>query len=428
MPVTVVNGAQWGDEGKGKIVDHLAERATMVVRYQGGNNAGHTVIIGDTVLKLHQVPSGVTRPEVAAVMGHGMVVNPPALVEELDTLESQGMDTSNLFISCNAHVVMPYHLLLDGLEEERRGAKSLGTTKKGIGPAYKDKYARSNLRMQDLRTVERFRNRVSQVIDRVNAELTLVFGHDPLTVDEIVDAYAPAIYRLSPHITDTTLLIQQALDRGEKVLMEGAQATMLDIDYGTYPFVTSSNPSAGGACVGAGVNPRQIKEIVGVVKAYTSRVGAGPFPTELFDEIGDWIVETGHEYGTTTGRRRRCGWIDTVCLRYAARINGYTGLAITRLDILTGLDEINICVGYRLPDGSETTDYPLDTELLAQVEPIYETMPGWTGDLSAVRSFEELPENAAAYCRRLVDLLGVPADLISVGAERSDLIALRWPI
>ena len=428
MPVTIVNGAQWGDEGKGKIVDHLAERASMVVRYQGGNNAGHTVIIGDTVLKLHQVPSGVTRPDVAAVMGHGMVINPPALVKELETLKAQGMDTTNLHISCNAHVIMPYHLLLDELEEEQRGDQSLGTTKKGIGPAYKDKYARSNLRMQDLRTVERFRKRVSQVLDRVNLELTQVFGHAPLTVDEIVDAYAPAIERLSPHITDTTLLIQQALDRGEKVLMEGAQATMLDIDYGTYPFVTSSNPSAGGACTGAGVNPLQIKEIVGVVKAYTSRVGAGPFPTELFDETGDWIVETGHEYGTTTGRRRRCGWIDAVCLRYAARINGYTGIAITRLDILTGLDEINICVGYRLPDGSETVDYPLDTELLGQVEPIYETMPGWTEAISDIRSFDDLPENAAAYCRRLVELLGVPADLISVGAERNDLIAQRWPI
>ena len=428
MPAIIVIGAQWGDEGKGKIVDHLAERATMVVRYQGGTNAGHTVIIGDTVLKLHQVPAGITRPHVAAVLGHGMVINPPALVEELDTLESKGISTRNLHISCNAHVIMPYHPLLDGLQEELRGANALGTTKRGIGPAYTDKAARFGLRIQDLIEPERFAHRLGIALERVNLELTRVFGHSACSADEIVEQYAPAIERIRPHVTDTSLFIQNALQAGENVLMEGAQATMLDIDFGTYPYVTSSSPTAGGACVGTGISPLQIKEILGVVKAYTSRVGAGPFPTELLDSIGDWIVDRGQEYGTTTGRRRRCGWIDLVCLGYAMRINGYTGLAVTRLDVLTGLEEIKLCVGYRMPDGAVTHDYPLDTSALAQVTAVYETMPGWTEEISSARSWGELPQNAQAYCQRIAEFLKVPIDLISVGAERDDLVALRWPM
>jgi len=428
VPVTIVVGAQWGDEGKGKIVDHLAERANMVVRFQGGNNAGHTVKIGDTILKLHQVPSGITRPNVAAVVGHGMVINPLAFVEELDILKAEDIDTRNLHISMNAHVVMPYHILFDGLEEELRGDSALGTTKRGIGPAYADKAARCGLRMQDIIAPERFAHRVEIALKRVNLELTQVFGHEALTVQEIVDAYAPAIERLTPFVTDTTLLIQQALAKGEQLIMEGAQATMLDIDFGTYPFVTSSSPTAGGACVGAGISPIQVKEILGIVKAYTSRVGQGPFPTELTDATGDWIVEQGQEYGTTTGRRRRCGWIDLVCLRYAARINGFTGIALTRLDVLTGLDEIKLCTGYRLPDGTVTQDYPLDSSVLAKVKAVYETMPGWKDQISHIRAWEDLPIEARAYSRRMSELLGVPIDLISVGAERSDLIALRWPI
>ncbi|MFP3896645.1 MAG: adenylosuccinate synthase [Anaerolineales bacterium] len=428
MPVTVVVGSQWGDEGKGKIADHLAARASMVVRYQGGNNAGHTVVIGDTTFKLHQVPAGITRPEVAAVLGHGMVINPPALVEELDTLDSKGISIENMYISCNAHMVMPYHLLFDELEERLRGDHAIGTTKRGIGPTYTDKVARRGLRMQDLCNVGRFARRVEEVLGRVNLEISRLFEEEPLRAKEIVEAYRPAAERLAPFVTDTTVLINEALTRGDKVLLEGAQGTMLDIDFGTYPYVTSSSPTSGGACQGAGISPTQIKDIVGVVKAYTSRVGAGPFPTELTGEMGDWIRDRGHEYGTTTGRPRRCGWLDLVCLGYAARVNGFTGLAITRLDILSGLDEIKFCTAYRLPDGTESDIYPLDTDILAQAEAVYESVPGWQEDISAVRAFEDLPTNAKRYCRRISELLKIPIDLISVGAERDDLIALRWPI
>jgi len=428
MPAIVIIGAQWGDEGKGKIVDHLAERAHMVIRYQGGNNAGHTVVIGNTVLRLHQIPSGITRPSVAAVLGNGMVINPPALVEELDVLESEGLSTANLHISPGAHVVMPYHITLDALEEEMRGEHALGTTRRGIGPAYTDKVARRGIRMEDLVVPERFAERTRLALDRVNRELVHVFGRPPMSVEEIVDAYAPAAERIAPYVEDTSLLIHRSLQRGDIVLMEGAQATMLDIDYGTYPYVTSSSPTAGGACQGAGVSPLTIKTIVGVVKAYTSRVGTGPFPTELKDATGDWIVEHGHEYGTTTGRRRRCGWIDLVALRYAARINGFSGLALTRLDVLAGLPEVRLCVAYRLPDGAVTEDYPRDAELIDKVTAVYETMPGWQGEISAARRFSDLPRAAQDYCTRVSELLQVPIDLISVGAERNDLIALRWPI
>ena len=428
MPAIVIIGAQWGDEGKGKIVDHLAERATMVVRYQGGNNAGHTVTIGEQVFKFHQVPSGILYPHVTAVLGHGMVINPPALVEELDALERQGVSTQRLRISPNAHLVMPYHLLLDELEEKLRGAHALGTTKRGIGPAYTDKVAREGLRIQDLIVPRRFRERLAQRLQRLNLELTRIFDHPPLDLEEIIAQYAPAAERLAPYVADTGLLIHQALQRGENILFEGAQATMLDIDFGTYPYVTSSSPSAGGACLGAGVSPVLIHKVLGVVKVYTSRVGQGPFPTELKDATGDWIVEKGHEYGTTTGRRRRCGWIDLVSLRYAARLNGFTGLVLTRLDVLSGLDEVKLCVAYRLPDGTITEDYPLDTELMSQATAIYETMPGWQGKFSGARTWAELPLNAQAYCQRISDLLQIPIDLISVGAERSDLIVLRQPI
>ena len=428
MPATIIVGAQWGDEGKGKIVDHLAERATMVVRYQGGNNAGHTVTIGDTVLKMHQVPSGITRPHVAAVLAHGMVINPPELVRELDILESEGISTRNLHISANAHVVMPYHALLDELEEKLRGPNVLGTTKRGIGPAYTDKAARCGLRMQDVIDPERFARQTAIALERVNLDLVRVFGHRELTVEEIIEEYGPAADRLGPFVTDTGLLVHRALKNEANVLMEGAQATMLDLDFGTYPYVTSSSPTAGGACLGAGVSPRQIKEILGVVKTYTSRVGKGPFPTELRDATGDWIVERGQEYGTTTGRRRRCGWIDLVSLRYAARVNGFTGIALTRLDVLSGLEEISLCVGYRLPDGTVPEDYPWDTSVLDKVAAVYETVPGWQDNISSARAWDDLPANARRYCQRISDLLGVPIDLISVGAERRDLVVLRWPV
>jgi len=428
MPAIIVIGAQWGDEGKGKIVDHLAERASMVVRYQGGNNAGHTVVIGDTVLKLHQVPAGIIRPGVAAVLGNGMVVNPPALLEELDRVASQGIVIEDLHISDKAHVVMPYHPLLDELEERLRAGQLLGTTKKGIGPAYADKFARRGLRVGDLLDAARFRAKLEMTLEYVNRLLTDVFDADPFSAAQICEDYQPAIDRIGPWVTDTSLLIDQALKRGEAVLLEGAQATMLDIDFGTYPYVTSSSPTAGGACQGTGMSPIHIKEVIGVVKAYTSRVGTGPFPTELHDEIGDWIVETGHEYGTTTGRRRRPGWLDAVGLRYAARINGFTGIALTRVDVLSGLDEVCICTGYRLPDGSVTEHYPVDTDVLATVEPVYEAHPGWDGDISGARTWDALPDTLQRYCERVAELLGVRVDLVSVGAERNDLVPLRWPM
>jgi len=429
MPAIIVLGAQWGDEGKGKIVDRLAERAAMVVRYQGGNNAGHTVVIGDVTLKLHQVPAGITRPQVAAVLGNGMVINPPALVEELNMLNRVGIPVDNLHISASAHVVMPYHPLLDELEERGRDAQALGTTKKGIGPAYTDKVARYGLRVQDLVDPDRFARKTAIALERVNRELTLLYGHAPMTVEEIVAEYAPAAECIAPCVTDTSLMIHQALQRGDTVLMEGAQATMLDIDHGTYPYVTSSSPTAGGACQGAGIGPLAVKEVLGVVKAYTSRVGKGPFPTELTDEVGDWIVEHGNEYGTTTGRRRRCGWIDLVALRYAARINGFTGIALTRLDVLSGLKEVGLCVAYELEGGTVTEEYPAhDVDLLNGAKPVYEMMAGWDGDISSARSMQELPETARAYCQRVSELLRIPIDVISVGAERNDLIALRWPV
>ncbi len=428
MPVTIVLGAQWGDEGKGKITDHLAERAAMVIRYQGGTNAGHTIVLGEKTLKLHQVPSGITRPDVAAVLAHGMVITPPDLVGELETLRAMGISTDNLHISANAHVVMPYHLELDGLQEQQRGDQAIGTTKRGIGPAYADKYMRRGLRMQDLVDRDRFAERLAEALSTVNAELRGVYDHPGFTVEEVLAEYEPACQELAPFVTDTTQLIHRYIYDEKNVLLEGAQATMLDIDYGTYPFVTSSSPTAGGACQGSGISPLDVDEIVGVVKAYTSRVGTGPFPTELFDEVGDYIVEQGHEYGTTTGRRRRCGWLDTVSLRYAARVNGFSGIAITRLDILSGLNQVRVCTGYRLPDGTVTEEYPADTRLLDKVVAEYETLPGWEDDIRSARSMEDLPQTAQEYCKRVEELVGVPVALISVGAERQDLVALRWPI
>jgi len=400
----------------------------MVVRYQGGTNAGHTIVLGDSVLKLHQVPSGITRPSVAAVLAHGMVITPPALVEELNMLRDRGISTDNLHISANAHIVMPYHLLLDELQEKQRGERALGTTRRGIGPAYTDKYQRRGLRMMDLVDRDRFAARVAEALEGVNAELKGIYGHPGFTVDEIVATYDPCREALAPYVTDTVALIRRYIAEGKSVLLEGAQATMLDIDYGTYPYVTSSSPTAGGACQGSGVSPLDVNEIVGVVKGYTSRVGTGPFPTELFDEVGDWIVAQGNEYGTTTGRRRRCGWIDVVSLRYAAQVNGFSGLALTRLDVLTGLNELRICTGYRLPDGTLTDVYPADADLLQHVTAEYESMPGWEEDISHIRALDDLPAAARAYCERISELVGVPISLISVGAERQDLVALRWPI
>ncbi len=426
MSGIVIVGAQWGDEGKGKVTDLLAEQAQVVVRYQGGNNAGHTVVVGQQTLKLHLIPSGIHRPGVLCVIGNGLVVDPRALVAEMDELEANGLDTSGLRISANAHLVMPYHLILDGIEEERRGGKSLGTTRRGIGPTYTDKVARYGLRVQDLLDMAIFEEKLSQALEQKDALLTAVYGKEPLAMEPILEEYGACAERLRPNIVDASLLVHKALTQGQNVLFEGAQGTLLDIDHGTYPFVTSSSPLAGGACTGVGIGPRQIDGVIGVSKAYTTRVGAGPFPTELTDAIGDHLVEVGREYGTTTGRRRRCGWFDGVILRYAARVNGLTGLALTKLDVLTGLHRLKICVGYEY-DGQMLKEFPYQGAVLARCQPIYEEMDGWTDEISGARAYDELPPQARAYVARLEELAGVPIDLISVGPEREQTILLRSP-
>jgi adenylosuccinate synthase len=426
MPGIVIVGAQWGDEGKGKVTDLLAEQAQVVVRYQGGNNAGHTVVVGQQTLKLHLIPSGIHRPRVLCVIGNGLVVDPQALVAEMDELEANGLDTSGLRISANAHLVMPYHLILDGIEEERRGGKSLGTTRRGIGPTYTDKVARYGLRVQDLLDMAIFEEKLSQALEQKNALLTAVYGKEPLEMEPILEEYGACAQRLRPNIVDASLLVHEALTQGQNVLFEGAQGTLLDIDHGTYPFVTSSSPVAGGACTGVGIGPRQIDGVIGVSKAYTTRVGAGPFPTELTDAVGDHLVEVGREYGTTTGRRRRCGWYDGVILRYAARVNGLTGLALTKLDVLTGLPRLKICVGYEY-DGQVLKEFPYQGAVLARCQSIYEEMDGWTDEISGARAYDELPPQARAYITRLEELAGVPIDIISVGPEREQTILLRSP-
>jgi len=426
MPGIVIVGAQWGDEGKGKVTDLLAEQAQMVVRYQGGNNAGHTVVIGQQTLKLHLIPSGIHRPGVLCVIGNGPVVDPRALVTEIDELEANGLDTSGLRISANAHLVMPYHLILDGIEEERRGGKSLGTTRRGIGPTYTDKVARYGLRVQDLLDMAVFEEKLGRALEQKNTLLTAVYGKEPLKTEPILEEYGACAERLRSYIVDASLLVHAALTQGQNVLFEGAQGTLLDIDHGTYPFVTSSSPVAGGACTGVGIGPRQIDGVIGVSKAYTTRVGAGPFPTELTDAVGDHLVEVGREYGTTTGRRRRCGWFDGVILRYAARVNGLTGLALTKLDVLSGLPSLKICVGYEY-DSQTLEEFPYQGEVLARCQPIYEEMDGWTEEISGVRAYDELPPQARAYVTRLEELAGVPIDIISVGPEREQTILLRSP-
>ena len=426
MPGIVVVGAQWGDEGKGKVTDLLAEQAQVVVRYQGGNNAGHTVVVGQQTLKLHLIPSGIHRPGVLCVIGNGLVVDPRGLVEEMGELEANGLDTSGLRISANAHLVMPYHLMLDGIEEERRGGKSLGTTRRGIGPTYTDKAARYGLRVQDLLDMAVFEEKLARALEQKNALLTAVYGKEPLEMGFILEEYGACAERLRPHIVDASLLAHKALTQGQNVLFEGAQGTLLDIDHGTYPFVTSSSPVAGGACTGVGIGPRQIDGVIGVSKAYTTRVGAGPLPTELTDTVGDHLVEVGREYGTTTGRRRRCGWFDGVILRYAARVNGLTGLALTKLDVLTGLPRLKICVSYEY-EGQVLKEFPSQGAVLARCQPIYEEMDGWTEEISGARAYNKLPPQARAYVTRLEELAGVPTDIISVGPEREQTILLRSP-
>ena len=426
MPGLLALGAQWGDEGKGRVVDLLAAEAQAVVRYQGGNNAGHTVVVGGKTLRLHQVPSGITRQGVACLIGNGTVVEPFALVEEMDELARVGLDPGAIKISGAAHLLLPYHQALDVAQELSRGAGAIGTTGKGIGPAYADKAARMGLRVGELLHFDAFAVHFREAAAAKNLLLTRIYGHPPLDAEAILERLRPVAARLAPHIADTALLLHQALASGQRVLFEGAQGALLDIDHGTYPFVTSSNPTAGGALTGTGVGPGALAGILGVAKAYTTRVGAGPFPTECTDEVGEHLVREGAEYGTTTGRRRRCGWLDTVILRYAARINGLTGLAVTKLDVLTGLDPLRICSAYRC-QGTVSQDWPPVGASLADCEPVYEEWPGWRENIREARRWEELPLAARHYVERMEALSGLPAMLISGGPQREQVI-VRQPL
>ncbi|HEY41009.1 MAG TPA: adenylosuccinate synthase [Dehalococcoidia bacterium] len=424
MSVVAAVGCQWGDEGKGKIVDMLAEKSDMVVRFSGGDNAGHTVVnpLGTFALKL--VPCGIFYPQVTCIIGNGVAVNPAVLLEEMDSLLQRGIDLSHLYISDRANLIMPYHTFLDGLEEESRGGKAIGTTRKGIGPAFSDKIARLGIRAGDLLDREMFRERLSHLLEHKNAIITKVFGAEPLSLDGIFKQYCEYGERLAPHIRETTLMIAEALESGSKVLMEGAQGTLLDPDFGTYPFGTSSSPLAGEASIGAGFGPTRIERVIGVFKAFCSRVGAGPFPTELEDETGDLIRERGHEYGTVTGRPRRCGWFDAVAARFSQRVNSCTGLAITRLDILDTLPGLKMCTGYEL-DGQVTDNFPASAAALARCRPVYEELPGWQTPISDIRQFEQLPREAQQYVNRIEELLSCPADIISVGSAREQTIVRR---
>lgn len=421
MANTVVVGAQWGDEAKGKVVDYLAADADVIIRYNGGNNAGHTVVVGSETYKFHLVPCGILWPHAISIIGDGEVVDPKVLVGEIDKLTQRGIAVDNLRISLNAHVVMPYHLLLDRLEEERKGGKAIGTTIRGIGPAYADKASRVGIRIADLVVPDRFRGRLAENLAFKNPLLTKVYGVEPLSEKAILEEYLGYAERIRPFVTNTSYLVHEAAKQGKNLLFEGAQGTLLDIDYGTYPFVTSSHTVAAGACLGTGIGPRAIGRIIGVGKAYTTRVGAGVFPTELFDDIGDYIRERGREYGTTTGRPRRCGWLDTVALRYSVMVNSLTDYATTLLDVLTGLDTIKVCRAYRC-DGVETTQLPGDWEAVRECVPIYDELPGWSEDITGIRRFDDLPANAKAYIRHVERLIGVPITIISVGAERSATI------
>lgn len=417
MPSVAVVGSQWGDEGKGKITDFLAADADVVVRYQGGNNAGHTVIVGSEVFKLHLIPSGAIHGT-QCVLGNGVVIDPLVLLEELDRLRERGVTQFSLHVSERAHVIMPYHRAQDLLEEEARGEGKIGTTGRGIGPAYVDKVARAGIRMIDFVDPVRFRERLEAVLPQKNRLLQSLYGHKGFTVDEIVEQYAPAAERIRPMVADTSVLVAEAIEAGKNVLFEGAQGTLLDVDHGTYPFVTSSSPTAGGIAPGVGISPRAVQRILGVAKAYTTRVGTGPFPTELLDETGERIRQRGNEYGTTTGRPRRCGWFDAVVVRYAARVNGLTDLALTSVDTLGGFGEVKVCVGYQ-HRGRRIDHLPASFDVLEECEPIYETFEGWKADLGQVSRFEELPAATRAYVEGIERLVGVPVSIVSVGRARS---------
>ena len=418
MSSVVVVGTQWGDEGKGKITDFLSEKAEVIARYQGGDNAGHTIQFGGVTYKLHLIPSGIFSPEKISVIGNGVVLNPKSLVTELAYLHERNVTTDNLRISDRAHVILPYHIQLDRLQEEAKGDKKIGTTIKGIGPCYMDKAARVGIRVADLLDKEVFAERLKLNLAEKNRLFTKVYDADPIAFEDIFEEYYEYGQQFKQYVCAPSVILNDAIDQGKRVLFEGAQGVMLDIDQGTYPFVTSSNPVAGGVTIGTGVGPTKIKTVVGVCKAYTSRVGDGPFPTELLDETGNRIREIGREYGTTTGRPRRVGWFDSVVMRHSKRVSGITNLSLNSIDVLTGLETVKICVAYRKPNGEEIANYPASLVELGQCTPIYEELPGWTEDITGCRTLEELPENARNYVRRISELVGVRISTFSVGPDR----------
>ncbi len=424
MSSVVVVGTQWGDEGKGKITDFLSQNAEVVARYQGGNNAGHTIKFDGVTYKLHLIPSGIFFDDKTCVLGNGMVIDPKALLEELKYLHDKNVSTDNLRISNRAHIILPYHLKLDQLQEDEKGANKIGTTKKGIGPAYMDKAARTGIRIADLLDKESFKEKLEQNLAEKNRLFEKVYEIEPFTVEEILEEYYEYGQQIKKYVCDTSKVLNDNLDEGRRVLFEGAQGVMLDIDQGTYPFVTSSNPIAGGVTIGSGVGPSKIKHVVGVSKAYTTRVGDGPFPTELNNEIGDQIREVGREYGTTTGRPRRVGWFDSVVVRHARRVSGITDLSLNSIDVLTGIETLKICTAYRYK-GELIEEFPASLKELAECEPVYEEMPGWEEDITGAKSLGDLPENARHYIERVSQLTGIPLSVFSVGPDRNQTNVVR---
>ena len=423
MPATVVIGAQWGDEGKGKITDLLAEKADVVVRYQGGNNAGHTIVRDGEEFKFHLIPSGILYPDKTCVIGNGVVIDPHILFGEIDALRHRGLPVENLRVSGNAHLIMPYHLLLDGAWEKQLGKFQIGTTRRGIGPCYIDKYARLGVRVQDLLDEDILRRKIRAALEEKNWLLHQRYDIGMMDADQVTDEYLGYRERFEPYICDASLLVNRALDDGRQVLFEGAQGTLLDVDFGTYPFVTSSNPIAGGACAGAGVGPTRIDHVVGVAKAYTTRVGEGPFPTELFDDYGARMCEVGREFGTTTGRKRRCGWLDLVALKYAVRVSGVTHLAITKLDVLTGIGDLQVCTRYQSGD-TVHDEFPLRQTDFHHAQPLYETMPGWDDDIRPCENWEDLPQTARDYIQFIATFTQTRVKFIANGPGRDETIIL----
>lgn len=424
MPGKIVLGAQWGDEGKGKYIDIFASQADLVVRSQGGNNAGHTVVVGDKKYKLQLIPSGILYPNCINIIGPGVVVNPKSVLGEMDGLEERGISTKNLFIDARAHCILPWHLELDALSEKARGGDDIGTTKKGIGPTYMDKAERIGVRMHDFVDPERFEAAMTEACERKNKVITGVYGGEPIDIKAVLEEYREYADRLRSHVADTSVMTYEAIKTGKEVLFEGAQGTLLDLDMGTYPYVTSSHPVSGGCCIGSGVGPTAVNEIVGICKSYTTRVGKGPFPTELFDETGDYIRNAGFEFGTVTGRPRRTGWFDAVIARYAVRVNGLTEMVINKIDPLCGLPKLKVCVAYDFK-GQRITEFPANFADLEDCKPIYEEFEGFTEDITACRTFDELPKSVQSYIQSLEEIIGCPVRMLGVGPGRDQVVKIK---